>query len=447
MPRVLMLVSRFPPVHDGVTLLRVLKFSKYLPQFGWDPVVLAPSGRKDPTRPLMEPVPSGTTVIRAPRIRTPSEVARWIMSRREGSETCPATATQAQTEMSPLRSLIRKAMMLFDTPDDFVGWVPLAVARGLWEVRSRGFEVVFASGPPFSTFLTGWLISRITGLPLVLDMRDAWTLDPKDPLGTIHGNFKAPVSRCRVTAIRNMEIKFLTDASLVLFTSPSTHAAYAETYPLTAKRMFVILNGADRTDFSEHPTPCPVPTICHVGLIHEYQRKQATEFVAAVGAGIRAGVIPRNSQVVFVGQTLSHVEIALAEAAKNARIQEQVTFTGFCSHRAAVEWMQRAHVLVLFDGNNPYTRLTKLSEYVVAGTPILGLASAQGATGRETLARGGTLADPEATDSIIQALKECIREGLARDSSEPLDPIPPEIDRRQNAKELAFNLFRLSENT
>ena len=38
--RVLMIAFHYPPLRGSSGIQRTLKFSKYLPEFGWDPVVL-----------------------------------------------------------------------------------------------------------------------------------------------------------------------------------------------------------------------------------------------------------------------------------------------------------------------------------------------------------------------------------------------------------------------
>ena len=67
MKKVLMMAYYYPPA-GGAAVQRALKFTKYLPEFGWTPVVLTARPQDyvltDPT--LETAVPRGTRVIRSP---------------------------------------------------------------------------------------------------------------------------------------------------------------------------------------------------------------------------------------------------------------------------------------------------------------------------------------------------------------------------------------------
>lgn len=43
--RVLMIAYHFPPMHGSSGMQRTLRFARYLPDHGWEPIVLAPSPR------------------------------------------------------------------------------------------------------------------------------------------------------------------------------------------------------------------------------------------------------------------------------------------------------------------------------------------------------------------------------------------------------------------
>ena len=59
-------------------------------------------------------------------------------------------------------------------PDSSTGWVPSALAAGLYQAARNRPEVIFSSAPPWSSFLAGALLTRFLGIPLVTDFRDPW---------------------------------------------------------------------------------------------------------------------------------------------------------------------------------------------------------------------------------------------------------------------------------
>ena len=80
MTKVLILSYYFPPA-GGSAVQRVLKFVKYLPQFGWQPVVLT-TRKKDPVLSdgsLVEEVPEDIEIIRTPAPDLYSWYTRMVM--------------------------------------------------------------------------------------------------------------------------------------------------------------------------------------------------------------------------------------------------------------------------------------------------------------------------------------------------------------------------------
>ena len=59
---------------------------------------------------------------------------------------------------------------------DNLARLPGAVREGRKLLRETRHDVILVSGPPFSSFLIGAKLSRETGVPLVLDYRDEWTI-------------------------------------------------------------------------------------------------------------------------------------------------------------------------------------------------------------------------------------------------------------------------------
>ena len=63
MRRVLMIAYRFPP-SLAVGRMRTVKFCKYLPEFGWQPVVVTCRAPTDYDPVLLDEIPKGTEVHR-----------------------------------------------------------------------------------------------------------------------------------------------------------------------------------------------------------------------------------------------------------------------------------------------------------------------------------------------------------------------------------------------
>lgn len=62
--------------------------------------------------------------------------------------------------------------------DEHIGWVPFAISTGLKAIKRYRINAIFVTGFPFSSFLVGLALKKKTELPLFLDYRDPWIINP-----------------------------------------------------------------------------------------------------------------------------------------------------------------------------------------------------------------------------------------------------------------------------
>ena len=58
--------------------------------------------------------------------------------------------------------------------DPYDGWILPALIKGLRIIKGNKIDLVIATGPPASAWVTGYLLSLITKTTLILDYRDPW---------------------------------------------------------------------------------------------------------------------------------------------------------------------------------------------------------------------------------------------------------------------------------
>ena len=154
----------YPPT-GGAGVQRSVKFTKYLPQFGWCPTVLTVSNPSVPVSDmdLLDDVSKATRVVRA-RTLEPSYAVKGSL------------VSAGPPPRFPIKSLLRRACMKLLQPDPQVLWNPLAYRLGKRTLKEQPCDAIFVTGPPFSSFLLGRSLKFASGLPLVLDFRDEWLL-------------------------------------------------------------------------------------------------------------------------------------------------------------------------------------------------------------------------------------------------------------------------------
>jgi glycosyltransferase involved in cell wall biosynthesis len=440
--RVLMLVSGFPPAREYI--LRTVKFAKYLPEWGWTPVVVTPFRKAGTSGEPLVAVPNGIVVRRTPHVPTLSALAGWVRMGKDGAGgvvSSAALATKTRKISRGVGTGVRRMLLWGDTPDAFAGWIPFAVVTGWWLARRHEVSAIHVSGPPFSVLCAGAELSRLTGLPLIADFRDAWTLDSSDPFGTLTGQFRER-SRMKVRFLKILERRVLRRSSAVLFTSRATRALYLDEYPEIEAKSRVIYNGADPDDFTGEVPALERPTVAHIGTLHEYQWDQVEIFLGGFARALRAAKVPADAQLVFAGAIGRRLRARLEASVRNWEINRFVQVTDFVPHAQAVRWMRGSRVLLLFAGTNPYIRLSKISEYVAAGAYMLAFASGESETAEEVRLYGGRVLSGASEDAVAAELAMAF--STQSDGRPRLQNIehPHPLNRRTEAQYLADILDR-----
>jgi glycosyltransferase involved in cell wall biosynthesis len=234
-PRVLYLAFYFPPSRaSGVHRARAT--ANHLAADGWDVTVFAA-----PLRFLHEAVGSvdeklSDTVDPRVRVERP-----WVSHFSWNSDIRTFSRFRRQLP-TVARSMYQATLKLF--PERYHSWAAAAVAKALRLHARHRFDVVVATGNPFAAFAAAWLLHRVTGVPYVLDYRDAWTLDLFSDEPAVPPGHRAWTWERRV----------LRGAAAIVFVNESLRRWHAERYPADAAKMMVVPNGWDPDVLSPAPS-------------------------------------------------------------------------------------------------------------------------------------------------------------------------------------------------
>src|SRR5262249_27047510 len=162
---------------------RTLKFVKYLPQCGWLPVVHTVSNPYWPLQDasLLSEVPRAVTVHRT-RTFEFEALARSTdtllssgtrePSRPRGGSGERRSGNLVRRILSAIANSVFRHVLL---PDPQIAWVPLALVKSLYLVRTERVSAIYTTSPPNSGQVLGLLLKRVVGLPWIADFRDEWT--------------------------------------------------------------------------------------------------------------------------------------------------------------------------------------------------------------------------------------------------------------------------------
>ena len=395
---VLMISYAFPPCSEA-GVFRTLRFVRYLPEFGWNPVVLtAKNGvftRRDEK--LREQVPAGLTVIKA-RNWELGAIAGQLVSYREKS-TPSQRGEGGNHRGAPFWDLARRVYRRADVwmiPDRKIGWIPGAVWQALAYIRRHRVNALYSSGGPWSAHLIASILKKITGLPWVADYRDYWTLSPVPELN---------LPRARLKVEELLEHALMRHSDLNLFVNERTRNSYVARYPdLSPSRFRCLTNGFEPADFADASGKCPSGElmILHAGA--------ACTSAYALGPFFQA----LRQWLDLHPEAQSKLRIRfIGELGNNAKFISQYGLSQIVSDEAPISHgeittlMQTASVLLVVLGDHPpETRASKTLEYLAAGRPIWAVA-VEGATAEIVRASGcGWISHPRKIEEIHTSLDQ-----------------------------------------
>ncbi|HEX4343269.1 MAG TPA: glycosyltransferase, partial [Verrucomicrobiae bacterium] len=147
------------------------------------------------------------------------------------------------------------------SPDPTIVWARVAARRPLVLQAVQGAAFILSSSPPESAHVGAWLISRRTGVPHIVDMRDGWLDEPLRPL--------LRTSSLRRWRESRMEARILCHAKAVQVTSEVWKTLLCDRYPAFVPKVHVLTNGYPQQPMAPEPKPPKgpddEPVLIHAG--------------------------------------------------------------------------------------------------------------------------------------------------------------------------------------
>lgn len=377
----------FPPL-GGAGSLRALGFAEHLPEFGWDPVVLAPSNG---------------AYFRDPSLSFPAERvvrARSLELSRTGKRALRAGGDDVvAASVGPIRSAARAAVRRWlYFPDAQIGWYPGAVAAGRRVIRDGRVDAIFSSSFPITAHLVARALHRRCGIAWIAEFRDPWS-----------GRLSDADAPKRGRAAR-LEQSIAREASTVVMTSPTWSADHARRWDID---VVTIPNG-----FDPAPTGSPPEDELVAGYLGSYYPgRQDLSGVWVALARLAAERLSRRVRFRVVGSVSPAMRRELHAHGIGSLLEE----TGFLPQAEALRVIASSSVLVAAgparaddagDGWIP----AKLFEYLATGLPIVWIGTPHSDGARLLMGQPGCHVVPPAdVDGVLEVLASIAGKRYERD--------------------------------
>ena len=435
MKKVLIVTYYFPP-SGGPGVQRVLKFVKYLPDFGWQPVVLTVQDGDYPARDesLLAEIPQHAIIYRT-KIFEPYRLYRKLTGKAANAPVDVENIPQGGKKKSLTESLAEFVRSTFFIPDARIGWYPYAVPQGLKIIKEQNIEAIYSSSPPYTTSVIARKLHRATRIPWVAGFRDPWT-----------GFLSTPDRWFIPRAIdERLERAVFNDSNAVEGAWRGILKDVIGKVPgVDQGKLVYHPNGFDHEDYPSLKLKKNRRfTVTYTGSM--YGKRNPKTFLQSVEGLVNDGKVdPRKIHLKFIGRFGSEVR----EMLERSSIHDSIEVISYLPHSESVEALLRSDALLLIvdeaDGSDEIVP-GKVFEYIGAQRPIIALAPEGAIAGilRET--RSGLVAPNQDIRAIQAAFIECYDNFLYHKPNFEQDrEAVKQYDRREITRQLAALLDALS---
>ncbi len=355
MNRVLIITYYWPP-SGGAGVQRWLKYVKYLPAYGWEPLVLTvdPACATFPAtdESLGKEVPEGIRVFR-------TKATDWFRIYSKDKSKVPAAGFAINPDKTLKGRISRFIRGNFFIPDPRRGWNRHALRKAGELIREYNIRYIITTSPPHSTQLTGYEIKkRFPEIFWLADLRDAWT-----DIYYYNDFYPTFISRAIDSSFERKVIK---TADVVTTVGFNLREILKNKVKCPDSKFVVIPNGYDEDDFRELDSSSPSRfTITYIGTLAESY--PVTAFLDALSDISKSGT---DFLLRFVGKTPESIK----EQITTRLPSKMVDFMPYVEHREAVNLMVSSSMLLLIIPETRENRAItpgKVFEYIAAGKPVL----------------------------------------------------------------------------
>lgn len=360
------MITYYWPPAGGSAVYRWLKFTKYLREFGWEPVIYTAENGEyaEIDNSNQKDVPQDITILKQPIWEPYMFYKKFI-----GQKKTEKVNVGFLTERKKPKFAEKVAVWIrgnFFIPDARRFWIRPSVKYLISYLNENPVDAVISSGPPHSMHLIALQLKKKLNISWIADFRDPWTNIDYYP--------ELLLTSLADRKHHRLEKQVVTTADCVITVGSKMTEEFEA---IGAKRVETITNGFDTADYDNTPVELDKDfTIAHFGTINKARNPVVLWNALSV-------MLKENPEL---GNCLNLKFIGRIDASVIASLQETgllkyLRKTEFIPHNEVVTKERESQLLLLLINNTPNAEgiLTgKFFEYLAAKRPILAIGPTKG---------------------------------------------------------------------
>ncbi len=341
--------------HDtGIASKRLRGVSKYLPSFGWQPIVIVPRTSNDTVK------IDNVRVIETDY----QDMISKFMPKSNNTGRKREVSGRDQTNKFVSKSL-SVAGEIFAYPDSMKYWKKPAVEAASEIIENEDIDAIMSTSSPITAHIIAHDLKEKYGIPWVADLRDLWNLNPYINHNALRGHFE---KRLEMKTFKNVDA-LTTTTELAKKTLQSIHPT---------KKIECVVSGFDPQDFekTKQTENSEKLTLMYAGSLYSGKRDPSILF-DAISQLINEEKIDSDKIVVdFYGD-----ETNLAELSQKYGIKDNVKIHGRITQSEVLQHQMNSDVLLLISWMNESEKMFipgKVYDCIGCKKPILSIGYNEG---------------------------------------------------------------------
>ena len=341
--------------HDtGIASKRLRGVSKYLPSFGWQPIVIVPRTSNETVR---------IDNVRVVETDYQDMISKFMPSSNNTGRK-REVSSQEQTNKFVSKS-ISIAGEIFAYPDSMKYWKKPAMEAACEIIENEKIDAIMSTSSPVTSHIIAHDLKDKYGIPWVADLRDLWNLNPYITHNAIRRYFE-----------KRLEMKTFKNVDALTTTTELAKQKLQSIHP--DKKIVSVVSGFDPQDFekTKQTEESKKLTLIYAGSLYNGKRDPSILF-DSIGQLIKENKIDPNKIVIdFYGDDTN-----LKELSQKYDIQNNVRIHGRITQEEVLQHQMNSDVLLLISWMDESEKMFipgKIYDCIGCRKPVLSIGYKEG---------------------------------------------------------------------